>query len=52
MIVGKNGMLNVENHGLYNINSSTDVSVIDFEKTIDILATDSMYAAIGNMTLT
>lgn len=52
VIVGKNGVLNVENHGLYNINSSTDVSVIDSEKAINILATDSVYAAIGNMTLT
>ena len=52
VIVGRNGVLKVENHGLYSADSVSDCTIIDSKKAIDILATDSMYAAIGNMTLT
>lgn len=52
VLVGKNGVIRVENHYLYDVNSSKDVTVINSAKVLNILATDSMYAAIGNMELT
>lgn len=52
VIVGREGVIKVENNGMYSVNSQKSVSVIDSKKAMDILATDTVYAAIGGMKLT
>ena len=51
-IVGRQGIVSVKTHYLSDKKSSENVTVIDSQKALNILATDTMYAAIGDMVLT
>lgn len=52
VIVGRTGVVYALTEYMYKVDSSEDVTVIDSQKAINILATDSMYAAIDGMVLT
>lgn len=52
VIVGRQGVVEVNIRYAYKEKLSENVTVIDSQKALNILATDTMYAAIGDMVLT